>query len=78
MTTIDRLSHRIKTIADTSFIPAAYAISELAAVGVIILLLFIKTDLKDMDNPFEMGKNTISINRAVSSMQSTVKMTAPS
>ena len=44
MTTIDRLSHRIKTIADTSFIPAAYAISELAAVGVIILLLFIKLD----------------------------------
>lgn len=80
MTTIDRLSHRIKTIADTSFIPAAYAISELAAVGVIILLLFIKLDpyyegvviftvlcmlltallmlIKDMDNPFEVGKNS--------------------
>lgn len=80
MTTIDRLSHRIKTIADTSFIPAAYAISELAAVGVIALLLFIKLDpyyegviiftvlcmlltallmlIKDMDNPFEVGKNS--------------------
>lgn len=80
MTTIDRLSHRIKTIADTSFIPAAYAIAELAAVGVIILLLFIKLDpyyegvviftvlcmlltallmlIKDMDNPFEVGKNS--------------------
>jgi hypothetical protein len=80
MTMIDRLSHRIKTIADTSFIPAAYAISELAAVGVIILLLFIKLDpyyegviiftvlcmlltallmlIKDMDNPFEVGKNS--------------------
>ena len=27
----DRFSHRVKTIAETSFIPAAYAISELAA-----------------------------------------------
>ncbi len=42
--TIDRLSHRIKTIAETSFIPAAYAISELAAAGVIILLFFVKLD----------------------------------
>lgn len=42
--TIDRLSHRIKTIAETSFIPAAYAISELAVAGVIILLLFVKLD----------------------------------
>jgi hypothetical protein len=80
MTTIDRISHRIKTIADTSFIPAAYAIAELAAAGVIILLFFVKLDpyyegiviftvlcmlltallmlIKDMDNPFEVGKNT--------------------
>lgn len=80
MTTIDRLSHRIKTIADTSFIPAAYAIAELAAAGVIILLLFVKLDpyyegmviftvlcmlltallmlIKDMDNPFEVGRNS--------------------
>jgi hypothetical protein len=42
--TIDRLSHRIKTIAETSFIPAAYAISELAAAGVVILLFFVKLD----------------------------------
>jgi hypothetical protein len=41
---IDKLSHRIKTIAETSFIPAAYAISELAAAGVIILLFFVKLD----------------------------------
>ncbi len=82
MTTIDRLSHRIKTIAETSFIPAAYAISELAAVGVILLLFFVKLDpyyeglviftvlcmlmtallllIKDMDNPFEVGKNTFA------------------
>jgi hypothetical protein len=80
MTTIDRVSHRIKTIAETSFIPAAYAISELAAVGVILLLFFVKLDpyyeglviftvlcmlmtallllIKDMDNPFEVGKNS--------------------
>jgi len=44
LTSIDRLSHRVKTIADTSFIPAAYAISELAAAGVIILLFFVKLD----------------------------------
>jgi len=41
---IDRLSHRVKTIAETSFIPAAYAISELAAACVIILLFFVKLD----------------------------------
>jgi hypothetical protein len=41
---IDKLSHRIKTIEDTSFIPAAYTISELAAAGVIILLLFVRLD----------------------------------
>lgn len=80
MTTIDRISHRIKTIADTSFIPAAYAIAELAAAGVILLLLFVKLDpyyeglvlftvlcmlltallllIKDMDNPFEVGKDS--------------------
>jgi hypothetical protein len=44
MTNIDRVSHRVKTIAETSFIPAAYAISELAAAGVIILLFFVRLD----------------------------------
>ena len=80
MTNIDRVSHRIKTIAGTSFIPAAYAIAELAAAGVVILLFFVKLDpyyeglalftvlcmlltallllIRDMDNPFEVGKNT--------------------
>jgi hypothetical protein len=80
LTNIDRISHRVKTIGETSFIPAAYAISELAAAGVIILLFFVKLDpfyeglvlffvismlliallllIKDMDNPFEVGKNT--------------------
>jgi hypothetical protein len=80
MTNIDRISHRIKTITKTSFIPAAYAIAELAAAGVIILLFFVKLDpyyeglvlftvlcmlltallllIQDMDNPFEVGKNT--------------------
>jgi hypothetical protein len=80
MTNIDRISHRIKTIAETSFIPAAYTIAELAAAGVVILLFFVKLDpyyeglvlftvlcmlltallllIKDMDNPFEVGKNT--------------------
>jgi len=80
MTNIDRVSHRIKTIAGTSFIPAAYGIAELATAGVIILLFFVKLDLyyegiilftvlcmlmtalllliKDMDNPFDVGKKT--------------------
>jgi hypothetical protein len=80
MTHIDRISHRIKTISETSFIPAAYAIAELAAAGVIILLFFVRLDpyyeglvlftvlcmlltallllIKDMDNPFEVGKKT--------------------
>lgn len=44
LTAVDRLSHRVKTIAETSFIPAAYAIAELAAAGVIILLFFVKLD----------------------------------
>jgi len=80
MTNIERISHRIKTITETSFIPAAYAIAELAAAGVIILLFFVRFDpyyeglvlffvlcmlltallllIKDMDNPFEIRKNT--------------------
>lgn len=44
LTAIDRLSHRVKTIAETSFIPAAYAIAELAAAGVVLLLFFVKLD----------------------------------
>jgi len=80
VTAIDRLSHRVKTISETSFIPAAYAIAELAAAGVILLLFFVKLDpyyeglvlftvlcmllmallllIRDMDNPFEVGKKT--------------------
>jgi hypothetical protein len=80
ITNIDRISHRVKTIAETSFIPAAYAIAELAAAGVIILLFFVRLDpfyeglvlftvlcmlliallllIRDMDNPFEVGKKT--------------------
>jgi hypothetical protein len=44
MTNIDRISHRIKTISETSFIPAAYAIAEIAAAGVILILFFVKLD----------------------------------
>ncbi|MDD4483617.1 MAG: hypothetical protein PHD55_04530 [Methanoregula sp.] len=78
--TIDKLSHRIKTIEATSFIPAAYAISELATAGVVLLLLLVRLEplfegivifsvismlmisllllIRDMDNPFETGKNS--------------------
>ena len=41
---IDRLTSRVRTIAETSFIPAAYAIAEIAVVGVILILFFVKID----------------------------------
>jgi len=41
---VDRLSNRIEVIMETSFIPAAYAISELATAASIFVLLFIKLD----------------------------------
>jgi hypothetical protein len=41
---VDRLSSRIEIIMETSFIPAAYAIAELATAGVILVLLFIRLD----------------------------------
>jgi len=40
VTNIEKISNRISTIADTSFIPAAYAITELAAAAAIIIMLF--------------------------------------
>ncbi len=81
LTSIDRISNRIRQIAETSFIPAAYSIAELATAAVIILLFFVKLELvegfvlftvlsmllialilliKDMDNPFEVGKHTFA------------------
>jgi len=78
LTNIDRISNRIYAIKHVSFIPAAYAIAELAAAGVILILFFVKLDpyyeglvifavltsllisllllIKDMDDPFEVGK----------------------
>jgi hypothetical protein len=44
LTNIDRISNRIYAIKHVSFIPAAYAIAELAAAGVIIILFFVKLD----------------------------------
>ena len=41
---IDKLTSRVKTIAETSFIPAAYAIAEISVAGVILLLFFVKLD----------------------------------
>ena len=80
LATIDRLSNRIHAIKHVSFIPAAYAIAELAAAGVIVILFFVKLDpyyeglviftvltallisllllIKDMDDPFEVGKKS--------------------
>ncbi len=77
---IDKISNRIETITETTFIPAAYGIAELAVAAVLLVLLFVKTDpyyeglaligatsslliglimlIKDMDNPFEVGKNS--------------------
>lgn len=41
---IDRLTSRVKTIAETSFIPAAYAIAEISVTGVVLILFFVKID----------------------------------
>jgi hypothetical protein len=44
MGTIDKLVNRVDVIIRTEFIPAAYAISEVATAGVILVLLFVKID----------------------------------
>lgn len=44
LTNIDRISNRIKQIKDTDFIPAAYALSEIAIGSVLLVMLFIKTE----------------------------------
>jgi hypothetical protein len=77
---IDRISDRIETIKETTFIPAAYNVAQLAVRAAIATLLFMKIDrfidgiimtgvislilislillIKDMDDPFEVGKKT--------------------
>lgn len=44
LTTIDRLSNRIKQIKDTDFIPAAYALAEVSVGLIILIMLFIKNE----------------------------------
>jgi hypothetical protein len=44
MGTIDKICNRVEVIIRTDFIPAAYALAEIATGGVILLLLFIKMD----------------------------------
>jgi len=41
---LDRLVNRVDVIIRTEFIPAAYAIAEVATAGVILVLLFVKVD----------------------------------
>jgi len=41
---VDRISGRVEIIMQTSFIPSAYAIAELATAGVIFILMIIKLD----------------------------------
>jgi hypothetical protein len=41
---IDRMTNRIEVIIRTDFIPAAYALAEIATISVIILMLFVKMD----------------------------------
>lgn len=41
---IDRMTNRIEVIIRTDFIPAAYALAEIATVSVIILMLFVRMD----------------------------------
>jgi hypothetical protein len=42
--TIDRMTNRIEVIIRTDFIPAAYALAEIATISVILLLMFVKID----------------------------------
>lgn len=44
LSNIDKLTSRVKIIAETSFIPAAYAIAEIALAGVVLILFFVKLD----------------------------------
>ncbi len=44
MGALDKLVNRVDVIIRTDFIPAAYAISEVATAGVILVLLFVKID----------------------------------
>lgn len=41
---LDKMTNRVEVIIRTDFIPAAYALAELATAGVILLLLFVKID----------------------------------
>jgi len=41
---IDKMTNRIDVIIRTDFIPAAYALAEIATVSVILLMLFVKID----------------------------------
>ena len=44
MGAIDKMTNRIEVIIRTDFIPAAYALAEVATASVIFLLLFVKID----------------------------------
>ena len=80
LTAIDRLSHRIDYIEETSFLPAAYKVLEIGVGAVLLIFVFSKNEwglgglllfgaigfvllslillIKDIDNPFEVGKNS--------------------
>ena len=45
LSNIDKLTSRVKIIAETSFIPAAYTIAEIALAGVVLILFSVKLDL---------------------------------
>lgn len=44
LTAVDRLAHRVDIITETTFIPAAYTIAEVAIGTIITILLFVKTE----------------------------------
>jgi hypothetical protein len=80
LTGIDRLSHRIDYISETSFLPAAYFVVEIAVFLVLLIFVLAKNEwgngglflfsaigfvllsliqlIRDIDNPFEVGKNS--------------------
>lgn len=44
LTNVDRLAHRVDIITETTFIPAAYTIAEVAIGTIITILLFVNTE----------------------------------
>lgn len=45
LTNIDRLSHRVDVISETTFVPASYTIAEVSIASLVLILLFVQMEL---------------------------------